>query len=382
MQIDWQLAMASNPVRQFQLMYCIWISVTMLTNMHRYNSFYEWFYSSGLSLATKRGLGAHPCKLYGIFTPPTLTPQQLRLSGYALTGCLLGSCTALAPRVFLFFAALLCFIYFPQLYAESTVSGHNSILLPSMLLLLSCSPSLSHDGYAVWPLQLIRIYISSGYVSSGMAKLLGSIRFGRFWGRGTTIQHYILESMWSRPSKHAITRSLQWAAMQRPHMLTPLATGALIFELSFAVAPFLGELGPFFCASGIAFHLSIFWLQGLDFVSIWSASLLAFTIPLGAPWQESLDVGWNSDSVFFVPAAIYTTLQVIVAFTLHDFWLNDVLPFSCCPMFMMPRNPFDALPKWQMMTTVRTPPTLPGVTQQLKPTSISGAAQRLDARCR
>lgn len=197
-----------------------------------------------------------------------------------------------------------------------------------------------------------RCPLRSGYFASGMSKLYGSFRFGRFWGRGTTIQHYVLESMWSRPSKYPIIRSLQWAVVKRPHLLTPLAVGALIFELSYVVAPFFSQLGPLFCVGGIVFHASIFLLQGLDFVSLWSASLLVFAVPLGAPWYEVLSFGWHSDFLFFVPAVIYTSLQVVTAVTLRDLWLDDVLPFSCCPMFMVPRNHFDGLPKWQLMTTV------------------------------
>ena len=52
---------------------------------------------------------------------------------------------------------------------------------------------------------------------------------------------------------------------------------------------------------------------------------------------------------FFLPALIYTALQVLTAISLRDFWLEDILPFSCCPMFMLPRNPFDEWPKWWTM---------------------------------
>ena len=41
---------------------------------------------------------------------------------------------------------------------------------------------------------------------------------------------------------------------------------------------------------------------------------------------------------------------MLTALTLRDFWLEDILPFSCCPMFMLPRNPFDEWPKWWIMT--------------------------------
>jgi len=72
-------------------------------------------------------------------------------------------------------------------------------------------------------------------------------------------------------------------------------------------------------------------------------------VPSAEPWRAILN-GWQLEPYFFLPAAIYTSLQVLTAVTLRDFWLDDVLPLSCCPMFMLPRNPFDAWPKWWTMT--------------------------------
>jgi hypothetical protein len=37
----------NNPVRQFQLMYCVWLACTLSWNMGRTCKFYDWFYSSG-----------------------------------------------------------------------------------------------------------------------------------------------------------------------------------------------------------------------------------------------------------------------------------------------------------------------------------------------
>ena len=305
-----------------------------------------------LTLATKRGLGAHPGKLYGIFTPPTLTPLQLRLTGGAFTACLLAACLPLAPRVFLFLAYILSFCYFPQLYAESTLSGHSSILIPSVLFLLCCSPSLDHEvrSRSEWPLQLLRIYLASGYFSSGMCKLLCGARFGRFWGKGTTLQMYIFDSMWSRPA-WAPVRALQCFLIRRPRLSTLAACAAVAFESGFILAPFSDEVGVVFGAHGLLFHLGIHVLQGLDFTTWWSPALLVFFV--GIPSNEpfaALHNGWQHELPFFLPAAIYTALQVLTAVTLRDFWLDDVLPFSCCPMFMLPRSIYDDWPKWWTMT--------------------------------
>jgi hypothetical protein len=40
---------------------------------------------------------------------------------------------------------VLYFLYFTQLYAEATTSGHGPILIPSVLFLLCCSPSLDRE---------------------------------------------------------------------------------------------------------------------------------------------------------------------------------------------------------------------------------------------
>ena len=63
-----------------------------------------------------------------------------------------------------------------------------------------------------------------------------------------------------------------------------------------------------------------------------------------------LRYGWEQETAFFLPAATYTAIQILVAVTLYDFWLDDVLPLTCCPMFMPPRNLWDTLPKWWTMT--------------------------------
>jgi len=81
-------------------------------------TFYKWFYSSGLKLAQKRGLGAHPSKIYGIFPSPVLTPRQLHITGYLFAVSLACACTPIAPRIFLAIGFILSLCYFPQLYAE------------------------------------------------------------------------------------------------------------------------------------------------------------------------------------------------------------------------------------------------------------------------
>ena len=111
-----------------------------------------------------------------------------------------------------------------------TCSGHSTILIPSVLFILSCAPSLDHEvqSRSEWPLTLIRIYLASGYFSSGMCKLLCGGRFNRFWGKGPTLQLYIFDAMWSRPAApDGLIRKLQEALIKHPWFLSLLATGAV-----------------------------------------------------------------------------------------------------------------------------------------------------------
>ncbi len=346
------LELPTNPVRKFQLLYCTWMALAIAWNFGHQRKFYRWFCNSGLKLATKRGLGAHPCKLYGLISPPRLTIFQFDAVGLSLIGCLLTSCTPLAPRVFLFLSFLLSLTYFPQLFAESTLSGHSSIHIPSVLLLLCCSPPLDHqvESSSEWPLALIRIHLASGYFSSGMCKLLAGALFNNFWGKGPTLQAYVIDGMWSRPATPLI-RSLQRRLICSPWLLAFLSTASVIFETGFIVAPASDYLCVVFGLAGFAFHIGILVLQGLDFVTWWMPALMVFLVgvPATDPWNAVLS-GWEHETGFFVPAAIYVTLQVVSALTLRDFWLEDALPFSCCPMFLLPRNPYDQLPKWWTMT--------------------------------
>ena len=157
---------------------------------------------------------------------------------------------------------MLYFFYFTQLYAEATTSGHGPILIPSVLFLLCCSPSLDREvqSRSEWPLQLIRIYLASGYFSSGMCKLLCGARFGRFWGKGTTLQMYIFDSMWSRPAGSRIYAAQCWL-LRRPRLATILACGSIAFETGFLLAPFSDELGVIFGLNGFLFHIGIYLLQ-------------------------------------------------------------------------------------------------------------------------
>ena len=165
------------------------------------------------------------------------------------------------------------------MFAEVTCSGHSTILIPALLFILSCAPSLDHQvqSNSEWPLVLIRIYLASGYFSSGMCKLLCGARFNRWWGKGPTLQLYIYDGMWSRPAGPRV-RAFQHALIKAPWVCTVLASGSVLLETGFILAPTSDMLCFIWGLNGLIFHLGIRVLQGLDFFTFWAPALLAFCV--------------------------------------------------------------------------------------------------------
>ena len=114
---------------------------------------------------------------------------QLRAVALAFGLGLAGLCCESTLRAGAALAFAAYHLLFPQLFASRIVGGHVSVLLPAVLLQLACCPTGK-----VWGLVLLRAHVASGYCSSGLAKLWSSARVGAYWGRGETLQYYILES--------------------------------------------------------------------------------------------------------------------------------------------------------------------------------------------
>ena len=45
----------TSPVRQFQLVYCLWLAAAMLVHMRRHSLFYDWFFNSGCAAQLAAG---------------------------------------------------------------------------------------------------------------------------------------------------------------------------------------------------------------------------------------------------------------------------------------------------------------------------------------
>ncbi|CAE7719515.1 unnamed protein product [Symbiodinium sp. CCMP2592] len=353
-----------NPARSFQCCYCAFIAVSLCWNhLEGHRSFYRWFSSSKIEPSQRRGLGHAGERIYGLLPAPKLSPLQHDAAFGVFFFSLLGSCLAPSPRLCLGVAFLCWFFYYSQIFCATKAGGHGSTLIPGTLLMMALSPTIE-DTYiwkdsveAWWALDFIKLQVAATYCGSGLCKIAGSLYFQQFWGNGTTLQAYTFDAMWSRPGGE-FTWQLQAIAVQCPRTLVLAGTLSLLFEVCFPLALTSQELGTAFACAALAFHTGVYFLQGFDFLSQWCPVVLLFALP-NASWQmtkASLRFGATSLGGLDLGLSLgflYTACSMLVSLTMVDVWYGEVPPWSCCPMFLVPRNVFaPKMPRWWSMTGV------------------------------
>eukprot|EP00854_Cymbomonas_tetramitiformis_P019083 gene19083-22816_t len=224
-------------------------------------------------------------------------------------------------------------VYFSQLFCDTRAGGHSTILTLHVLFILTFSAA----------------------AGGGVAKLLCSVLFGRFWGAGDSLQRYVFDSMWSRPGGPLSYWLQSTLVMYRP-LCIAASLVALAFETLFPLVLVAPGLGPWFAAAGVCMHLGIWALQGLDFVSYWCPIFLLFLLPYhcATASEAPLLAGLALGSPAAMVPALYTLVQVVVAAVMLDCKV-ELLPWSCCPMFCLTSNIYDSWPKWWCITGVDRP---------------------------
>merc|ERR1711998_515689 len=137
-----------------------------------------------------------------------------------------------------------------------------------------------------------------------------------------------------------------------------MSLAALFLELGFPLALLDPRLSLLFAAVAIKFHLGTFFVLGLDFYSYWAPAVLVFILqPSGSVLETCSATPWSQ----LVPAGVFTLAQLGVAVgSLATGWRNCfscwewLLPFTCCPMFQIPRNLFDKWPRCFSMHRTET----------------------------
>lgn len=110
--------------------------------------------------------------------------------------------------------------------------------------------------YARWPLRTVQWLLVLAYFSAALAKLADG---GFGWLNGYTLAYYFAEDglRWGSPLGLSLAR--------HPGLAALLSIGAVIFELTFALAIFVRWLAPVYLACGIAMHGVIYAVQRAPF---------------------------------------------------------------------------------------------------------------------
>merc|ERR1719487_2158366 len=293
--------------------------------------------------------GYGPCKLYGYISIQHLEPRTLWLAGVSLIATLLLACLDnFAPRFFLFLSAGLYFTYFSQLFCESKHGGHGSLIVPSVLILLALSGGPTS---LPWSLVFIKIFIGVIYLAGGISKCVCSVMFKMKWG-GATMQAYLFDATWSRPHPSEMIQGIiEWLITNRWAMSFAAVAG-MIFEFGFLPLIIFGGPASHVLAAlvAIGFHVGVDMLMGLDFLCFWCPVFWVFIPDLlelinpGSEQVQNTDMlveGFRDEAWRVTFSSIYVGLQLLVALGLADMREGkECLPFTCCPMFGVPRNLF------------------------------------------
>ncbi|KAJ9449828.1 hypothetical protein DIPPA_05185 [Diplonema papillatum] len=317
----------------FNSWWCAVTAVGFLLPMPALTRFYTYFTTSGLWLADRRGFGSRGHAPYGLefLRPPKLTAGQFQATGYALVGLLLLGAAHPTSRVVMSGAYVSAYLLLTQLFAETTTGQHSSLVVPNVLAYLVLSPQLAPT--------LVQWHMVTLYFGGGLCKIGGSLISGKMWCCGESLRSGLFHALWSRPGPtpdHWITRLQAKATCLPGVVLCVLSCGALVFELGSPVAVVLGHK-MLFALAAWSFHVGVFVMYGIDFVSHWTPALLAFcaaSMPCGCDGFEGV---WEVGEWLAVG---YLGLQVWFGVVT----LNEArggpgpLPFSCSPMFAMPQD--------------------------------------------
>ena len=334
-------------VRSVQSLFGLIAGVAVARTLPALVRYYAWFRRSGLEISKHRGYGQSACKLWGVIPAPSLSVNATAASGVALLLCLVAPvlpvpdelCAPLAGAALVFYH-----LYFSQMYCEAHVGAHVTVMLPPMLVFLALTPAGSDGVFTAW---LMKIVLTTAYCGAGVSKIANSLKAGRSWCDGATMQGCIFEALLlSKPGTHSsfgiptpFSHELQRLAVHYPKLLSLAAYKAVAFEtlapLVLLASPKLASF-PFAC-TGLLFHYGIAVLQNIDFISWWAPAYAVFLLDPAASLDTSLAA---ATAAAFGQAPLRASLAVayvaahIAAVVLLRFMPNrEMLPFSSFTMF-------------------------------------------------
>eukprot|EP00439_Symbiodinium_sp_Y106_P027183 s307_g3.t1 len=148
--------------------------------------------------------------------------------------------------------------YFTQIFPESQAGQHGSLPIPNNLAYLATAPQLWQcSARSLYPLTFLKLHVVSLYFAAGLCKLGASLKMGRWWANGATLQSLLAPAALF----HEATRCALETEGKRRISIQQLQVAARTFV-----------------AAAFMFHVVVFAMQGIDFVTFWTPSLLVFVV--------------------------------------------------------------------------------------------------------
>lgn len=313
-------------------MVLILIMVIVVFGYEIFRRHYEWWASSGLHDEHRRGLTTCGYPLLGFIDFPNIPPELFDYSMKLLLAICVTAYFSMIPAIlpFALFTVILA-----QLWAQEHVAYHRECLLVTTFLYLTLWHEKDVYGFTIG---VLKLHIASIYTFGAVWKLLYSLWRGRAWWRSAP-QTFLWNAMWSSRD----FTFLQYAAMRRPRLVAACGLAVVVLEL---LAPLLVML-PHYLALLLAlslfcFHIAVYLLQGIDYVTMWASTLL-------------LVCSFETPTVFYWPkyfmAAPWLTWAPLVLFSAQLLFASleglniNIPPFTCCPMFINVCTMTERIPK-------------------------------------
>ena len=281
-------------------------------NIRSHIKFYNWWNHAKLSDGKQRGLSTNGYPLFGLIKIPILSNNEFLYTGIFLLLTMLIAIFIHSIYLFttIFFVSV---IYLGQLWAERSASYHRECLFITGLLYLTINPSIESIG-------LFKLHISCIYFIGALEKIGYSFICGRPWFLYAP-QTFIWKAYWASP----YWPTLQKYAIQSPRLLSCLGLCILLIELFAPFHHFLTYYGQcFFFTSLIMFHIGVFFLQGIDYITFWGTALIAVGyVDTPLPTLEGNYLSWT-----------ILAFQLFYSFFMLENFNINIPPFTCCPMFV------------------------------------------------
>lgn len=362
-----------SPIRQFQILWCGMIALSLMWDYRSHVNYYRWFSKSGLHMAKFRGYGQSAGKFYGILPAPKLSVPAMALSGVALISSLLFSCVLVDPRPCLASALISYHCYISQLYAEVHVVAHNMALVPPALLICLCSSDIAEPGAQglagiaqQWPLICLKFVMTSAYCSAACCKITKCFTDGADWTSGATMQAVMFEAImglnlpdgeaahftFSKPTP--FSRALQRWLFHHPRLMGLMSIYGVVIEF---VAPLVV---PFpildipFAVCGLGLHYGIAYCQNIDFLAWWGPFYAVFFLGNASLASQVQTAAMTYAQLYPLGFALGMAYVLIhcAGMVIHRLIPDiDMLPLSRFPMFDSPKNLWDpAKSHWAWLT--------------------------------